>query len=201
MNLKKLVVATIAACSLGLAVGEASAHAVSIGYENAGANAVTIWLGTYNHGTPTNEGSLTLEGVLGTVFGPTTTGFNLLVGSGPSFKPAGLVDGVTNWYAPDLFTSNPLVGTEAGFNAACPGCGPVDHWQGVTFTGLSAGDYQFTWVPDPTPSQEWSPLNTNMNGVFNLSQAVVTGVPEPTTLGLFGLGLMGLGFVRRRKAA
>ena len=73
--------------------GAAFGHAVSIGYENAGSpGAVNIWLGTYGtgHATLVNEGSMRLQGALGTVFGPVTSAFNLLAGV---VKPAGLVDG------------------------------------------------------------------------------------------------------------
>jgi PEP-CTERM motif len=201
MKIRTPFVATLAAAAMALlAAGNASAHAVSIGYANAGPGSVTVWLGTYNHGTPTNEGSLQLQGANGTVYGPVTTAFNLLAVGGA--KPAGLIDGVTNFYAPDANVggSAPLVGSEAGFNAGCPACGPVEHWQGVTFAGLTAGDYQFTWIPAANASAEWSPLNTNMNGIFNLS-GVVNPTPEPATLALVGVALAGLGFASRRRAA
>ena len=45
-KLSILGAAVAAALMLG-AVGNASAHATSIGYANAGAGAVTVWLGTY----------------------------------------------------------------------------------------------------------------------------------------------------------
>jgi len=183
------------------AAGSASAHTISIGYENAGPGAVTIWLGTYStgHAAITNEGSLQLDGV-DVVFGPVVQAFDLLAGPGVAFKPAGLVDGVTNFYAPNISDPNaPLVGTEAGFNASCPTCGPVDRWQGVTFFGLTAGTYQFTWIPIAFPTAQWDILNNNFNGQFDLSGVVVGTIPEPATLSLLGLGLAGFAARRRRR--
>jgi hypothetical protein len=75
-------------------VASASAHSTSIGFENAGPNAVTIWLGTYQHGGHHLEGSLRLEGVLGTVFGPVVSPFAILTCTGVACKPAGLINGV-----------------------------------------------------------------------------------------------------------
>ncbi|HJT43679.1 MAG TPA: PEP-CTERM sorting domain-containing protein [Rhizomicrobium sp.] len=203
---KQFLAAAVVGLFAGLVVGagQASAHAISIGFENAGPGSVNIWLGTYGHGGHHLEGSLQLEGVLGTVFGPTVNPFTMLTGTGVGFKPAGLIDGTTNFYADwngSVPNSLPLVATEAPFNAGCPACGPVDHWQGVTFAGLGEGDYQFTYIPIASPSAEWSLLSTNMDGVFHLGREIVDPgeVPEPFTLTLFGAGLAGLAAMRRRK--
>jgi hypothetical protein len=178
----------------------AFAHAVSIGYENAGVGSVDIWLGTYSHGGGTLEGSLNLVGVLGNPFPSTTVAFSMLTASGVGNKPAGLIDGVTNFYADwngSVPNSLPLVASQAPFNAGCPGCGPVQHWQGVNFTGLSAGSYQFTYVPIASPSAEWSLLSTNMNGIFDLT-SIINPVPEPVSMALLGVGLLGIGVARRK---
>lgn len=188
---------------------DANAHAFSIGYENAGPGAVTIWLGTYSHGTHHLEGSLQLEGVSGTVFGPTVTPFTLSAGNYPfapdvAGKPAGLIDGTTNFFVSTaLGVDGPLVGSDAVWlSTLCPACGPADHWEGVTFTGLAAGDYQFTYVPIGSPTQEWTPYNDSLNGVFTLDSTVVnpTPVPEPGTMAIFGAALAGLGVARRKRA-
>jgi hypothetical protein len=178
----------------------ASAHAISIGYTNAGPGAVTVWLGTYGHGGHHLEGSMKLEGVLGNPFPATTIPFSILTSTGVGFKPAGLIDGTTNFYTDwnGVIPNNlPLVGSEAPFNAGCPACGPVNHWQGATFSGLAAGSYQFTYVPIANPSAEWDLASINMNGIFDLT-GVVNQTPEPMSLALLGTGLALLGIARRR---
>ncbi len=159
---------------------------------------MNIWLGTYQHGGHHLEGSLNLIGVLGNPFPSTTVAFSMLTPDGVLNKPGGLIDGVTNFYADwdgSIPNNLPLIASEAPFNAGCPACGPVNHWQGVNFAGLSPGSYLFTYLPIANPSAEWDLLSTNMNGIFDLSGVVNppdTSVPEPGTLLLLGSGLMGM---------
>ena len=83
----------------------ASAHTMTIGYANAGPGSVTFWFGSWHDLTPPLfEGSMQLEGVAPTVFAPTVVSFTLSAGCNPGVsncpnKPAGLVDGTTNFYA------------------------------------------------------------------------------------------------------
>lgn len=186
--------------TLGVAVvlglgSRAYGHATSIGYANAGAGSVTIWLGTYEHGGHHLEGSMNLVGVGGNPFPSTTVAFTLLTGTGPGFKPAGLVDGVNNFFDPNgTGSSAPLVGVDPHL------FGGVNHWQGATFTGLGAGSYQFTWIPRVNPTAEWSILNPNMNGIFDLTGVVQpTGVPDGgSSLALLGLAMVGIIGLRKK---
>ena len=43
--------------------------------------------------------------------------------------------------------------------------------------------------------------NVDVTGGIAIDSVQVVGVPEPGMLALFGLGLVGLGIVRRRRAA
>ena len=100
-----------------------------------------------------------------------------------------------------LNVSGPLVGSDAiWLSTLCSACGSANHWQGATFTGLSAGDYQFTYVPRANPTLEWTPYNDSLNGIFTISGTVLNPVPEPETYALMlaGLGVVGC-MARRRK--
>src|SRR6185312_4012301 len=109
------VVASVA-IALILKTQLADAHTVSVGYENAGAGAVTFWYGTYHAGTNFTEGSLQLVGP-GT---NTTVGFTSVV----QVKPTGLTDGTTNFYS----NGTALVGSFAA--SAYVGSGTPVAWQG-----------------------------------------------------------------------
>lgn len=212
--MKRIFKAAAGAIAASVLATAASAHATSIGYANAGPGQVAIWLGTYLHGGHHLEGSMNLVGVNGNPFASTTVPFTLAAGadggSGAAWtglpgyqgasKPAGLVDGVTNFYAPNGCTigSDPLTATPN----TCGG--GVDHWQGAVFAGLTPGDYQFTWTPIANPTAEWSVLNSNMNGIFTIRGVIINpgAVPLPAGLPLMAgaFGLIAALRLRKKKA-
>jgi hypothetical protein len=176
--------ALAAASALLLGVPTAAlAHTNSIGYVGGGNGSVTFWYGNWHPGTTFNEGTLTLQGINGTSFSPTTVNWSQLSGT----MPNGLIPG-TNY-----FTSNgsQLVPYDPSIQTSYT-------WQGVTFTGLSAGDYQFTYNAAGSPTVNWMPMDSiilsstvslsasalsgdaNQNGILDIYET--GGTPPPPTV-------------------
>jgi hypothetical protein len=176
--------ALAAASALLLGVPTAAlSHTNSIGYVGGGGGSVTFWYGNWHPGTTFNEGTLTLQGINGTNFSATTVNWTLLSAT----KPDGLIDG-TNY-----FTSNGSTLVPYGSNSQVSST-----WQGVTFTGLAAGDYQFTYNAAGSPTVNWMPMDSvilsstvslsaaalsgdaNQNGILDIYET--GGTPPPPTL-------------------
>jgi len=139
----------------------ALSHTNSIGYVGGGNGSVTFWYGNWHPGTTFNEGTLTLQGINGTSFSPSTVNWSLLSGT----MPDGLIPG-TNY-----FTSNgtTLVPYDPTIQTSYT-------WQGVTFTGLSAGDYRFTYNAAGAPTVNWMPMDSViLSSTVSLSAAALSG--------------------------
>jgi len=154
--------ALAAASALLLGVPTAAlSHTNSIGYVGGGNGSVTFWYGNWHPGTTFNEGTLTLQGINGTSFSPTTVNWTLI----QQTMPSGLIPG-TNY-----FTSN---GTQ--LVPYDPSIQTSYSWQGVSFTGLSAGDYQFTYNAAGAPTVNWMPMdNVILSSTVSLSASALSG--------------------------
>lgn len=185
----------VAALSLGVLAGpQARAHTISVGTYNAGVlGSVTVVLGSYhNSGSP--EGSIQLTA------GPAGPSSVIFFTDLVTVKPGDLIDGTNNFFA----STNPNSDPTSTFDAPTNTTGQsVVRWQSVTFAGLTAGDYTYQISGmNSDVWEDWNSLENNWEGQLTITGEAVVGVlPEPGTLAVLGLGLMGIGYARRRKTA
>ncbi|WJZ48311.1 hypothetical protein [Synechococcus phage DSL-LC02] len=153
------------ASALLMGAPAALAHTNSIGYVGDGAGSVTFWYGSWHAGTTFTEGSMTLQGVNGTNFTPTTVNWTLLQNT----TPTGLIPG-TNYFQSDGVNLVPYGDPTALYGM------PSYTWQGVTFNNLGAGDYQFQYNPIAQPTQDWDPSSQVIRtGTVTLSSGLLSG--------------------------
>jgi len=154
------------ASALLMGAPAAFAHTNSLGYVGDGNGSVTFWYGSWHSGTTFTEGSMTLQGVNGNTFAPTTVNWTLLQNT----EPTGLIPG-TNYFMSDGVNLIPY-----GDPSALYGSTQSYTWQGVTFTNLGAGDYQFTYNPIAQPTMDWDPSSQVIRtGTVSLSAGLLSG--------------------------
>jgi len=160
----------------------ARAHTVSIGYAFTGPGAVTLWYGSYHADATFNEANVQL---VGPQFNQTIV-YTLI----SSVKPAGLIDGVNNFYSNTAGTA--LVGTpqivastDGSGGSFNPATQSILNWQGAIFTGLKPGTYTFTYNPLSLPTVEWHPINDVIRtNSFTLTVRDVLGIDSFAFFGL-----------------
>ena len=124
-----------------------------------------------------------------------TQAFNMV----SSTLPVGLTLGSNYFYTP-MTGGSCCTGVTGQFNSSTNGTGQtVTRWQGVTFSGLTAGTYSYSITGMNSVNwADWNSNTSNWTGLLDIPGSSVS-VPEPATLALLGFGFAGLGFSRRRK--
>ncbi|HET6806959.1 MAG TPA: autotransporter-associated beta strand repeat-containing protein [Frateuria sp.] len=150
------------ALALAAVIPLSQAHTVSVGYTNNGSGALTFWYGTYHDPSEASyhEGQFHLTGPSGY---DQLVDFTLLV----STKPAELEDGYNNFYSSPDQTG--LVDTN--------NIQTVLTWQGVSFSGLTAGTYVYSYVPIANPTQVWDPYAPVLTNTLTITAADLNGYP------------------------
>lgn len=168
MNILSTIKKSVALILLSIFSTQTFAHTNSIGYVSNGGGSATFWYGNWHDtgfgGSAFNEGGIRLLGVTGVTYN-TTVSFNLtsttlptglLDGSGAPINYFNSVGGALVLYRGD--TTSPY-SSVTNANCAIYDCTSYI-WQGATFSGLSAGTYQFTYMPISNPSPDWDPVDS-----------------------------------------
>lgn len=184
-------------CLLGISTG-ANAMPITIDFSAAPGGAFVSYV----------ESGVTFTAVSGGLtsdnFGPTPNGTRGLIGdSSPFAELRADIAGGADMVSIDLGDQgidSDLIFLEA-FNAANMSIGftslDIGTFAGMTTLSLSVANIDHVIFGSRAPAVNGSSVYSD-NFTFN---ATSTPVPEPGTLALFGLGLLGLGIARRRKAA
>ncbi len=140
--------------------GAAHAHSVTVGYVITGPNTITVYYGAY-HGTVAPEGIVVLTG-------PVT--LSKVVGGVVRTKPAGLIDGVTNFYA----------GSCSGGSLSTPNA-----WESATFTGVPDGYYSIQLTG--SFSINWQPCDASISSgstqfLVDTTPPAISNVPANITV-------------------
>ena len=187
--MKKKIIAGLLAAALATT---AFSHTNSIGYVGDGAGGLNFWYGNWHPNTTFNEAEIKMTKPDSST---RIDAFNLL----SQTTPAGLIPGV------NYFTSSGTGLVAYGSNTQVSST-----WQGINYTGLTAGTYTFKYIPlgdaestlgsGLTPTANWAPMDNvirtlsitltagdlngdaNNNGILDILEVPAGGGSAPTVV-------------------